>query len=237
MSNMPWVYCSALSECAEIELPPEELRHLVGSHRRRTGDFVVLFDGLGEIAYGTLQELTKRPLKGRVKIVSNRSCPKPLRKTHLASALPKGERQGLMLELVTQLGVTDFTPLACARSIARPGRRSYERWQRILVDACKQCRRPWLPELHSESTLMELLNRNFSRENTVILADQEGRSSRSLNFDDLGPDYVLIVGPEGGFTVEERKDLISRCVLPVSLSEHNLRVETAATALVSLVIS
>jgi len=81
------------------------------------------------------------------------------------------------------------------------------------------------------------LNRNFSRENTVILADQEGRSSRSLNFDDLGPDYVLIVGPEGGFTVEERKDLISRCVLPVSLSEHNLWVETAAAALVSLVIS
>ena len=50
MSKMPWLYSPMVAELDQIELRPAELRHLVGSHRRRIGESLVLFDGAQAIA-------------------------------------------------------------------------------------------------------------------------------------------------------------------------------------------
>ena len=99
MSKTPWIYCSSIPDDGAVELTPEELRHLVGSHRRRAGESLILFDGSGTVAHAKLGEIKRRPLSGWVKIISQEHHPKPNRKTRLACALPKGDRQGWMLEL------------------------------------------------------------------------------------------------------------------------------------------
>ena len=137
MSKTPGIYCSSIPEHGGVELTPEELRHLAGSHRRRFGESLILFDGAGNVSHAKLREIKRRSASGWVEIISQEHHPKPTRKTRLASALPKGDRQGLMLELVTQLGVTDFIPLLCAHSVARSGRGSYERWERVKNETCK----------------------------------------------------------------------------------------------------
>jgi 16S rRNA (uracil1498-N3)-methyltransferase len=235
MSRTPWIYCAPLADCSEVELSPEESRHLVGSHRRRLGESLILFDGVGSIAHAKLRDIKKRPLSGQAEIISKEFHPKPTRRTRLASALPKGDRQGLMLELVTQLGITDFIPLLCARSISRPGKSGYARWERILIEACKQCERAWLPDIHSESTPSDILSNKLLNDEVVLLADKQGKSGKNISLDDRASDQLLLVGPEGGFTIEERKDILKRGALPVCLSENNLRIETAAAAIVSLV--
>ena len=235
MSKTPWIYCTLLADCSEVELSPEESRHLVGSHRRRLGESIVLFDGAGSIAHAKLRDIKKRPLSSWAEIITKEFHPKPIRRTRLASALPKGDRQGLMLELVTQLGITDFIPLLCTRSISRPGKSGYARWERILIETCKQCQRAWLPDLHSESTPADILSNKLSTDELVLLADGQGKSVKNISLDDRTSDQLLLVGPEGGFTIEERQDLLKRGVLPVCLSENNLRIETAAAAIVSLV--
>ena len=161
--------------------------------------------------------------------------PKPNRKTRLACALPKGDRQGWMLELVTQLGITDFIPLLCARSVARSGRGSYERWQRIVIETCKQCHRPWLPDLRSEITPHTLLRAKSSPNEVVLLADEGGKSMGLLDLDDRLSNRLILVGPEGGFSIEEREHFLECGATAICLSENNLRIESAAAALVSLV--
>ena len=237
MSKMPWLYCPTLVEHDQIELPPAELRHLVGSHRRRAGESLVLFDGAGAIAVAEVRELVRRPLRGWVEIVSREIYPMPGRRIHLASALPKGERQGLLLDLATQFGITDFTPLDCVRSVARSGAVGYQRWQRILIESCKQCHRPWLPSLHANCPPNTFLSRNISSYGAVLLADANGQPSREVDLDIIGAaSLLLIVGPEGGFTVAERDSLLESGALPICLAATNLRIEAAAVALVAMAV-
>ena len=235
MSKTPWIYCPSIPDHGGIELTPEELRHLVGSHRRRAGESLILFDGSGNTAHAKLREVQRRSLSGWVEIISQEHHPKPNRKTRLACALPKGDRQGWMLELVTQLGITDFIPLLCAHSVARPGRASYERWERILIETCKQCRRPWLPNLHPEITPSILLGTTSSTNEMVFLADKYGKSGDRLDLDYRMSNRLILVGPEGGFSIEEREHFLEYGALAISLSENNLRIEVAAAALVFLV--
>jgi len=238
MSKTPWIYCSSIPDDGAVELTPEELRHLVGSHRRRAGESLILFDGSGTVAHAKLGEIKRRSLSGWVKIISQEHHPKPNRKTRLACALPKGDRQGWMLELVTQLGITDFIPLLCAHSVARPGRASYERWERILIETCKQCRRPWLPNLHSEITPSTLLRgATPSTNEAVLLADKDGKAVDRLDLDYRMSNRLILIGPEGGFSIEERQHFLECGAVAISLSEANLRIEAAAAALVSLVAS
>ena len=235
MSKMPWLYCPTISERDQVELSPAELRHLVGSHRRRVGESLVLFDGEGMVAVAEVRELARRPFRGCVEIVSRDNYPKPARRIHLAVSLPKGERQGVMLDLVTQFGITDFTPLNCTRSIARSGNVRSKRWQRIIIEACKQCRCPWLPTIHSACSPINFVGDNMPSYKNALLADETGQSARELDATIASAvKILLVVGPEGGFTSQERRGLVKSGALPIRLAATTLRVEAAAVALVAL---
>jgi 16S rRNA (uracil1498-N3)-methyltransferase len=141
----------------------------------------------------------------------------------------------MVLDFATQLGITDFTPLDCTRSVARASTAGYERWKRTLIETCKQCRRPWLPRLHSNSPPITFLQRNMSPYGKSLLADAKGRRSTELDLNIAETDnLLLLVGPEGGFTTEERDGLLEHGALPICLAKANLRIEVAAVALVAL---
>ncbi|MBL10537.1 MAG: hypothetical protein CL402_08495 [Acidiferrobacteraceae bacterium] len=238
MSKVPWVYCSHISDSNEMELPKEELRHLSGSLRRREGSTIVLFDGVGSVAYARLAEIKKKPLSGWVEIVSRDYVEKPHRKICIATALPKRDRQAVMLDFLIQLGITDFVPLSCMYSVAHPSKNSLDRWQRILIETCKQCNQPWLPTIHPGSTPENLLESRQSIKNQVILlADENGEFGHSIKNEIQQSDQLLVVGPEGGFTIEEREKFIKNGALPIRLSANNLRIEVAAIAIAALVLS
>jgi 16S rRNA (uracil1498-N3)-methyltransferase len=199
---------------------------------------LVLFDGAGLIAKARVLELDRRPIYGVVNVISRDRFPAPVRKVHLASALPKGERQGFLLDLATQFGMTDFTPLKCQRSVARVGPACYRRWQRTLIETCKQSHRPWLPQLHPACTPQVLLSRWKYSEQTVILADPQGDLLGTLDSNIIMVDNLLLmVGPEGGFSTEERDGLLELGAYLVCLADVKLRIEAAAAALVAAVWS
>ena len=237
MTSIPWLYCPTLAdEGDQVVLSPAESQHLVGSHRRRVGDSLILFDGNGLVTQARVQALDRRPVSGIVKIIAREKFVAPVRSVHLASALPKGERQGLLLDFATQFGMTDFIPLDCKRSIARASTGGYRRWQRTLVESCKQSHRPWLPKLHPACRPLELLSRWQLPDKIVLLADSQGKLPGELDekISTIG-NLLLMVGPEGGFSSDERNGLLELGVHPVCLADTNLRIEAAAIALVAAV--
>jgi 16S rRNA (uracil1498-N3)-methyltransferase len=144
--------------------------------------------------------------------------PRPEPPITVAFALVKGERPELVVQKLTELGVDRVLPFVAARSVVRwePGRadRNVERWRAIARQAAMQCRRTWLPVVAPVAAFASV-----AALPGAALADPAG-----------GPPAldrpVVLVGPEGGWTPEERQ-----AGLPtVCLGPHVLRAETAAIA-------
>jgi len=232
----PLFYAEQLAEPgATLTLTGDEARHAAASRRLQAGETLWLFDGRGGLVRTTLLHISGRGRALDLRIEERRAEPPPKPAIHLACALPKGDRQGTLLDMVTQLGMTEFTPLACERSVVRPGANSAERWRRICLEACKQSRRPYLPILHASATPQEMLARDAGRANSVWIAHPSAAAvavSHAVE-QNASADVTILVGPEGGFTEEEIERTAAAGARPIALGSAILRIETAAVALVA----
>ena len=220
---------------ATLTLTGDEARHAAASRRLQVGETLWLFDGRGGLVRTTLLHVTARGRALDLRIEERRTEPPPKPAIHLACALPKGDRQGTLLDMATQLGITEFTPLACERSVVRPGANSAERWRRVCLEACKQSRRTYLPELRSPATPREVMARTARGTETVWVAhpSAEAVSVSSAIKQNASADVTILVGPEGGFMEEEVEQTTGAGAQQIALGPAILRIETAAVALVA----
>ncbi len=135
------------------EIPlPEEVRHHLGTVLRRpVGEEILLLDGKGTIGRCRIEHLDRR--SGTARLLHRWREEETVFPLTLLQALPKGDKMDLVLQKGTELGITAFIPVATERSIpALTGDREntrHLRWQRIVREAARQCRRPVLPRLSS----------------------------------------------------------------------------------------
>jgi 16S rRNA (uracil1498-N3)-methyltransferase len=204
----------------DVETPrlaPNDRHHLERVLRVRPGDAVVVSDGAGRWREGTLGTAGAVEPTGDVESVD-----KPAPAVTVAFALTKGERPELAVQKLTELGADVIVPFTAARSVVRwddaRAAGHVERLRRVAREASMQCRRPWLPEVADLATFASVSGRS-----DAALADSGG-APPSLDRP------TILVGPEGGWTDEERA-----CGLPaVGLGPHVLRAETAAMAAAGL---
>jgi 16S rRNA (uracil1498-N3)-methyltransferase len=213
-----------------VELDPEETRHAARARRLKTGDVVVLTDGGGSTARAELLSAGRRDVVARV--LDREAHPVESPAIHLASALPKGDRIATLLSMVTQLGITTFTPLACRYSVVAAPEAVPARWIRILRESAKQSRRAHLPEVLPPRTPADVV-RTAACEASWLMdpaADEalgEGRIPE-------GAAHLVVVGPEGGLSDDERRMLVADGARPARLGRGVLRVETACVAAVAV---
>lgn len=155
-------------------------------------------------------------------------------------ALPSRERFELVLQKLTELGVTRIVPVETARSVTRAERDAAQakshRWPDVILRAAKQCRRALLPELYLPVPLAAALALAGPAERKLLL--YEGEQGLSLAAALAGPrpqQVALLIGPEGGFAAEEVVAARAAGFLTVGLGPRLLRTETAAIAAAALV--
>jgi len=225
----PMFYCEQLPPVGDLaHLSEDETRHASHARRLRSGDVLWLFDGRGNLARATLKNDRGRSLEALV--TEHRHAPALQPAIHLACALPKGDRASVLLDMVTQLGVASFTPLLCERSVVDPGEGTLERLRRICLEACKQSRRVYLPEVHAPAKFADVLARGDAK----WIAHPSGKPVGS--FSSAPQPLTLLIGPEGGFTPEEIEDATQAGAECVALGNTILRIEAAAVALVAAVM-
>jgi 16S rRNA (uracil1498-N3)-methyltransferase len=231
----PLFYSEQLAEPgATLLLTGDEAHHAAAARRLHDGDTLWLFDGHGGIARATLQRVTARGRTLELRIEERRSEPPPRPALHLACALPKGDRQQVLLDMATQLGMTRFTPLDCARSVIRPGANSLARWRKICLEACKQSRRLHLPAIEVSSTPPDVTRRATAEGSQVWLAHPAAQAvSVTAAINQRVNDVTILVGPEGGFTEAEIEQAVAAGARPLTLGASILRIETATVALVA----
>jgi 16S rRNA (uracil1498-N3)-methyltransferase len=144
----------------------------------------------------------------------------------VAFGVTKGDTPDVVTGQLTQLGVDRIVAVTMARSVARwDGARAahaHDRLERIAREAAMQSRRSRLPEIVVEPSLDRLLGHPG-----LVVAERGGSSIADVPPPD-GGEWLVLVGPEGGFDDAERERLTT--VPAVSVGPHHLRAGTAAIA-------
>lgn len=233
--TVPLFFAERLADPGTIMvIAGDEARHAAASRRLKNGDILWLFDGNGGLARSLLLNVRERHRGLEVRIEDRRTEPAPQLQRHLACALPKGDRQSVLLDMTTQLGMTRFTPLACERRVANPGANSPARWRKICLEACKQARRLHLPMIDSPSTVQDVTAQAMALGNRVWVAHPSEHALNVLEAVNQTPgDVTILIGPEGGFTEEEVAQATALGAKALRLGNSILRIETAAVALIA----
>jgi len=155
----------------------------------------------------------------------------------LYAALIKFERLEWAIEKATELGVSRIVPVETSRSeqgLLQGAIKRVERWRRIAREASEQSRRLRVPEIADPAKLDSAIS---DRATDRILLDENPEVVPLLWAVHISPgDSVsLLVGPEGGWTDEERRRFGESGWRPVSLGPLILRAETAVCAALAIV--
>ena len=218
-----------------INIDGEEAGHILQSRRLSVGDSLMLTNGQGFCARAAISSVDKKKKVLQVLIDTVEYVARPKVSVALASAIAKGERQSVLINMATQLGMNQFIPLHCDHSVTQASSNAVKRWQRIAMSACKQSRQFHFPEILTALSLDQLIDQ-YASEWTLVVADMGGGSidqlKRPLN---QSAGLLLVVGPEGGLSEREQKLLQSSKVLKLSLASPVLRTETACVAMLAAV--
>jgi len=208
-----------------VELDGPEAHHLATVCRLRPGDAVCLFNGDGSEYPAVIDNVARRVVQLRITGVESPRRELPFR-LELAAPLPKGDRGQVLIEKLTELGVTAFVPLRTNRSVVEPRETRLEKLERYVIEASKQCGRNVLMSIEPPVDWNNFVQ--AQRRGGKLLAHPGGEPLRS----DRG-DVTVAIGPEGGFTEEEIGKARAAGWTLVDLGPRILRIETAALAVVS----
>lgn len=213
-----------------LVLSSQESYHAVKVRRLKQGDKLLLLNGSGTMAFAFIEQCDSSGLVTCVESVKQIEASK--RVIRIAVALPKGDRQKQMLEMLAQLGVTSIVPLLCEFSVSQYSEKVMQRWRRALLEACKQSENPFLPQLFDAQTVLSFVDteRELSKtaQHLVFYADINGVLPSSLKLDETNQHISIAIGPEGGFSKDEVSILEKNGITKLKLSNHILRIETAA---------
>ena len=225
----------------QINLSSHESHHLIRVLRLKPGSVVFVFDGLGkEYRCVYLEETGSRARLEVVELLPD-IVESPLNLT-LVQSLVKGDKFDFIVQKATELGVSRIIPLACDHSDVRlagdQSLKRVERWQRISLEALKQCGRRRLVEITSIMALEALLDMAIStiRPGRLLLFSEKGGQNLSVAIKSVAAEsgILALIGPEGGWSELELEALERADARSVSLGPRILRTETAAVVAMTL---
>lgn len=215
-----------------------EIHHIKNVLRLKTGQTISLFNENGEEARADIVAI--HPDEITVKIVqalpvkAKKSC-----QVTLACAIPKKAKFEYIIEKATELGVDAIVPLITQRTEVRlnenQARHKQSRYEKIAINAAKQCQRNLLPVVFPPCALTTFLDQKKGEATLIIpcLFGQRTHITDIFKPDTMPRHIIVLIGPEGDFTPEEVERACSCGAIPVSLGETVLKVDTAAIAVLA----
>jgi len=228
---------------SELRVADSALAHqLEKVLRRKTGDQIILLDNKGNEYLSEVRTLTSKFLIAKI-LKTSKNQNEPKLKITLCPSLIKLSRFEWMLEKGTEIGVSEFTPILTSRSEAKnfsafSGKTA--RALKIAKEAAEQCERGLIPKINEIKSFEEMAERGGSN---FIFLDRSGVSISSTRQKFSSPigknreNIFILVGPEGGWTIEEINRVREKDIAIVSLGPRVLRSETAAIVASAILLS
>ena len=223
---------AALAANAEIALEREQSHYLVNVLRHGPGDPVQIFNSTDGEWLAYITDATKKSVRIRIEKKLNDATPPP--DIDYLFAPIKHQRLDYLVQKATELGARRLRPIITSRTIAE--RVNLDRMRANVIEAAEQCNLVFLPEV-LEPQKFDAVLKAWDPSRTLIFCDETANVSDPLQaLEGLKPPLAVCVGPEGGFTEDERKHLESLpFVTAIKLGPRIMRADTVAIAALSLV--
>ena len=234
---MPRFYCSQpLAVGQTIDLPDPVAHHL---HvvRLQAGAELRLFNGDGGEYVAHLVSVEKRRASALIKAFVARDVELPYEIT-LAQALPEASKMDWIIEKAVEMGVAAIVPLAAQRCVVRlTGERAEKKqahWQGVVVAASEQSGRNRLARLGPVDDFHRWISQQDMHKR-ILLTPRAEQSLADWARHQPKQALSLLIGPEGGFTLQEEDAAIAQGALALSMGPRVLRTETAGIAAVACI--
>lgn len=237
--SLPFFVCADPSAGV---LDGPEGRHAVTVKRIAPGELVALTDGQGTVCEVEVESVEgKDTLRGRV--AGKHHVPQPTPRVTIVQAVPKSDHAELAVDLATQGGADAIIPWISERTIARwqgpKVAKHVDKWRGIALQAVKQSRRAWVPEVAEPVTTNQLADMvgGFNESTLVAVLNEDATQplAEALRAHTDLQDVVLVVGPEGGIGESELSRLLEAGAVSVRLGPEVLRTASAAFAGLSVI--
>ena len=200
--------------------------------RLSVGDEVAVFDGRGH----EFRARVAAASRGAVSVeLAEPIAPAPEARVPitLVQAVLKGDKMDAVVRDATMMGVAVIEPIVTARTISRVQRTENDRWVRVTIASAKQCRRAVVPSIAAPRPFDDWLASSAHGLRLILVepsaSDAEICSLHLLENHAAGS-LALIVGPEGGWTPEERARAEKGGCMAVTLGALTLRADAVAVA-------
>ena len=208
-----------------LELSSEETAHCVKVLRLSEGDMISLTDGKGFFYKASISFISGK--KCIVKIEEKERQKKFWNgHLHIAMAPTKNmDRTEWFAEKATEIGLDELTFLNCRFSERKVIKT--ERIYKILISAIKQSLKAYKPVLNDMVDFKKFVKQDFKGQKFIAHCYQ-GDKPLLKDVMKQGEDALVMIGPEGDFSLEEVQLAIDNGFVPISLGKSRLRTETAA---------
>ncbi|MGE5521218.1 MAG: RsmE family RNA methyltransferase [Candidatus Dadabacteria bacterium] len=218
--NLPFFYHENLSNINSLD--EDTSKYLVNVLRRKIGDEVILTDGKGTKAFGSISDDNRK--RSVIKVHS--TVLEEKRKPHISvaiSLIKNSSRFEWFLEKAAEIGVNEIIPCISRRTEKQNFKP--DRMKSILVSAMLQSQQTWLTQLHQPLTLQEIFRINAEQKYIAHCLEDNKQHLSTLIQNNISS--LVLIGPEGDFTTEEIQSAIEHDFIPVTLGDTRLRTETA----------
>lgn len=222
---MPFFYKENINaENKRVIFDEETSKHIVQVLRMRVGEFVQVTDGKGHLITAEITNDHKK--KCEVKITDAGFEPRPVTKISIAiSLLKNASRFEWFLEKATEMGIGEIIPLLCSRTEKQHFR--YDRMKNICISAMLQSKQVWLPHLFEPINFISLFEKGQYQQKFIAHCIENQKKNLADLVNDDSSSRVILIGPEGDFTIDEIELATTNSFLSVSLGPTRLRTETA----------
>lgn len=219
--NLPYFYEPSVTQPHHV-LSEETSKHCIQVLRMKEGEQMQLTDGKSNLFIATILRADK---KNCVVKIEDTSLQQTTSNISIAISLLKNPtRLEWFIEKAAEIGVKEIQPLVCEHTEKENFR--FDRMNNILISAMLQSRQTWLPQLHQPKKFIDFINEDFAGLKLIAHCAEEKKQSLK-DFTNQTTNKLILIGPEGDFSLSEIESALKQNFIPVSLGNTRLRSETA----------
>lgn len=222
-----------------VVITGDDVNHISRVLRLKCGDEIEVCDKNKTDYLCTVSEISKTEVLAKIIKKTENKNESPVDIT-LYQGVPKGEKMDDIVRKCVELGVKTIVPVVMKRTVVKvkaPYPKT-QRWERIILEAAKQCKRGIIPHISEPISFDEMLNNLTDEELNILPYENEDTTSLKdvLKNNARLKKINIIIGPEGGFDDEEIEKAKQNKIFTVTLGPRIMRCETAPIAAVSAVM-
>lgn len=224
-----------------IIITGDDVNHIKNVLRAVPGDKIMISDGHGNEYSSCIESICKDKITAAImEAFKNRT--EPDLEVTLLQGIPKSDKMDTIIQKCVELGIGKIVPVISDRTVVKfANTKDMEakraRWQRISLEAAKQCNRGIVPVVEMPIRFDKAIG--IAKDYALSLIPYENERDTSIRKHLNGfvnGKVCFYIGPEGGFTDNEINKAIEHGVKPVTLGPRILRTETAGIAVLSIIM-